>query len=102
MSRRSFLTAEVCLAMDRATAASDPKGLGFLAPAAFDDLVGLSRDVHSLSQDLTTAKFLWHWDSMGRSLDAIIARLRQAPDATTARRALDDLLVMLTDEDRWR
>lgn len=88
--------------MDRAEAAPDPKGLGFLAPAAFDDLVGLSRDVHILAADLTTAKFLWHWDGIGRALDSIIARLRQAPDGVSARRALGDLFVMLTDEDRWR
>lgn len=102
MSRRTALTDEVRLAMDRARAAPDPKGLGFLSHKAFDDLVALTADVHDLAHDLTTAKFLWHWDSMGRSLDTIIARLRQAPDGVSARRALGDLAVMLTDEDRWR
>ena len=102
MSRRSALTVEVRLAMDRATVAPDPAGLGFLTPEAFDDLVGLRQDVQGLVTDLTTAKLHWRWDGIGRSLDRIIARLRQAPDGPTALSALKDLQDILTDEDRWR
>lgn len=102
MSRRSDLTVEVRLAMDRATIGPDPAGLGFLTPEAFESLSGLSRDVHGMAYDLNTAKFHSYWDGVGRSLDGIIDRLRNAPDGPTARNALYDLYVMLTDEDCWR
>ena len=103
MSRRHALSAEVRLAIGRAASGyNDPKGLGHLGPTAFDELLRLTRDVQCLAIDLTTAKFLWHWDSMARALDSIVARLRHAPDSPSAGRALTDLYIMLTDEDRWR
>lgn len=102
MSRRNALIAEIRLAISRAGAGPDPHGLGFLAPEAFEELLALTREVHDLAVDLTTAKFHWHWHNMARGLDGIILRLRRAPDGAAAVQALNELSIMLTDGDRWR
>lgn len=87
--------------MERVALNPDPEGLGFLTPSAFDALLALTRDIHRLADDLTTAKFPWHWNGMAQAFDWIILRLDQAPDGPSAGLALNDLYILLTDEARW-
>lgn len=103
--RRIVLAEDVRRALERLaddSLGADGRSTPFLPASALERLRVLTTLVEEMLAELATGKTLWHLEPTARALAALTRRIERATDTETARRALADLLGVLTDESRWR